>query len=43
MEADIQTDPLVDMVEEATAEEQAAIACLTLEQTFRSNSGVSHP
>ena len=39
---DTRMDPLVDMVEEVTAQELAAIACLTLEQVFRSNTGVSY-
>ena len=38
---DTQTDLPVDMEEEDTAEVQAAIACLTSEQAFRSNTGVS--
>ena len=38
---DTQTDLLVDM-EEDTAEVQAAIACLTSEPVFRSNTGVSY-
>jgi hypothetical protein len=40
---DTQTDPLVDMVAELSAEELVVTACLTLEQTSRSKAGISTP